>query len=83
MSDELDKTRRATWPIVSALIAAPLLYVASVGPMSYFAQRSGGGAAWTAVARTFYAPVNYFLFADTPIKNPLRGYVVWWQDLAD
>jgi hypothetical protein len=82
MSSEPEKTRRASWPIVCALIALPFLYVASVGPASYFAHRSGGGF-WVDIARTVYAPINYLLFAETPLKQPLRWYVVKWQDLAE
>jgi hypothetical protein len=82
MTDEPQKTRRALWPIVCALIALPLLYVFSVGPVSYFAARSGGTASWLDAAKTVYAPLIW-LHDNTPLKKPLEWYTQKWEKLAD
>jgi hypothetical protein len=74
MSDE----RKPHWPwIVALLIALPVVYVASVGPVYWIASRipatntPEGGR----VLSQFYSPI-WAIPIDTPVRRPLEKYVM-------
>jgi hypothetical protein len=77
MSDETQQRRR--YGLWIALVLAPVLYVLSFGPAIYVVKRTGTGQG---AARTVYAPLVWLVAENTPLRNPLRHYVVWWDDLA-
>jgi hypothetical protein len=79
VSDETHERRGYGYWLVSALVLAPVLYVLSVGPAIYVVKRTGIGQG---AARIVYAPLGWLMFAKTPLRNPLRHYVVFWDDLA-
>ncbi len=55
-------------------LAAPLLYILSIGPVLRF---GGKTLLSLEVVEVIYAPVIW-LHDHTPLKKPLEWYVDWW-----
>jgi hypothetical protein len=68
----------------TALVALPILYVLSIGPVFYAFEKSGVPISpeMDAALTVFYTPLR-LLCQHTPIEEPLVAYVKWWAYLSE
>ena len=74
--EEVHRPDRSGGTLVWFFLAAPLLYVLSIGPVFKF---GGKPPLSLEFVEAFYAPVIW-LHDHTPLKKPLEWYVDWWRD---
>lgn len=60
------------------LAAAMMLYVLSIGPVSWAVDRRWIPESWHGVLRTIYAPVTW-AYESTPLHGPLEVYLRLWE----
>lgn len=72
------KGSSATW--ISLLVALPILYVLSIGPVAYLTLTGAMPASVPSWTRQFYAPLDWL--EHTPLRQPLDSYMAWWLRLA-
>ncbi|MGV3533472.1 MAG: hypothetical protein ACO1QR_13985 [Chthoniobacteraceae bacterium] len=67
----------------TALVAVPVLYILSIGPLAYAFEKSGRPISpqMEAALTVFYAPLR-LLCRHTPIQEQLNEYIDWWADLG-
>ena len=64
----------------TALIALPILYVLSIGPVVYVVERSGlEDHPVVAIVATIYYPLD-LLYRKTPLRTPLNWYIDHWRE---
>lgn len=82
MNDEppAKSSHTAAWSAV--IVALPLMYVLSIGPVAYLAHKLGMYSAASGLAQAFYAPVIW-LHDHTVCKAPLESYLDWWERLGE
>lgn len=82
MSEEFgNKADRNTAGLMALLIALPLVYALSVGPMAYLLDKFHAPMTWRVYVVAFYQPVIW-LHDNTSLKKPIEDYINWWSDLA-
>ena len=81
MSTESEKGSHAMAWVVT-LMLVPVLYVLSIGPVGYLADRLKTPRSIVERILLFYAPVKW-LRDHTYLEGPLEEYLNWWQRLAD
>lgn len=64
-----------------AALVLPLIYVLSIGPLSYMEQKFGLPSGINTAAEIFYAPIIW-VHENTPLDELLDAYVEWWERLA-
>ena len=75
MSDEPKKRTWARW-VPAALLALPLLYVASIGPVVWLESR---GYVRRNATRVYFLPVTFALRAAPVLERPYISYVRLWM----
>lgn len=60
-----------------SILALPVLYGLSIGPVVYLMAKGGWEPSWLTV---FYEPLEW-CGHHTPLGEPLRIYVNWWRNL--
>lgn len=77
MSDER-RLESKLIPLISGFVLAlPVLYVLSVGPVAKAIELATGDPSPPQWARQFYAPLRW-LHDNTPMARPLEWYVALW-----
>ena len=64
--------------VVACLIALPLFYVLSIGPVLYVADKLHSG---DRLLEELYFPLRWAV-TGTPLMKPLDAYCDWWHWLA-
>jgi hypothetical protein len=67
---------------ISVLLAIPVLYVLSIGPVSYLQTTTGFTISQGSKLDRFYGPLGTAM-ARTPLDEPLLTYVGWWTRLGE
>lgn len=67
----------------TALVALPILYILSIGPVAYTMEKSGVRLSpeMNTALGVVYMPIGA-LAQYTPLEKPLMKYVQWWTDLG-
>ncbi len=76
MSEDKQRSNHTTAWVVT-LIALPVLYVLSWGPMMGLGYNRTIPKTADTWLEKFYQPV-WWLYYNTPLKKPLDAYVCWW-----
>ncbi|MGV3533470.1 MAG: hypothetical protein ACO1QR_13975 [Chthoniobacteraceae bacterium] len=64
------------------MIALPILYVLSIGPVAHmFGRSSHINPQINSAVNAFYKPLE-LLHEHTPLQAPLDAYVRWWMELG-
>jgi hypothetical protein len=63
--------------VFGVIVALPILYVLSVGPVAKGIELATGNKSPPQWARDFYAPLRW-LHDNTPLATPLEWYVSLW-----
>ena len=67
--------------VTTALIALPILYALSIGPVAYtLVHNHPVNPRLMAAVNAFYKPLE-LLYEHTPLKVPLDAYLRWWGEL--
>jgi len=82
-NDDGDSSRQnsSSSAIGALLVALPLLYAFSMGPVAFLVEKYHVMSSMGAPVRTFYMPMIW-LHEHTSLKQPLESYVKWWENLA-
>ncbi|MBN8419383.1 MAG: hypothetical protein J0L73_10740 [Verrucomicrobia bacterium] len=83
MNDDTDNSRQTSnsSAITVVVLALPLLYALSMGPVAFVFGRYHSLKSMEKAAQAFYAPM-FWLHAHTFLKEPLEYYLGWWERLA-
>ena len=73
------KSHATAWTITLLLLM--VLYVLSYGPVMYLTLKGVVPPDPKAQRETFYKPL-YWLQDNTPLREPLHSYELWWVGLA-
>lgn len=66
---------------MALLLALPLAYVLSIGPVLYFMTKFHAPMTANHYAAAFYQPLIW-MRENTSFKQPLDAYVGWWLEMA-
>jgi hypothetical protein len=70
----------AVWML--SILAGPLLYVLSIGPVTYLQAANLCAISQGSRLDRFYGPLGAAMQC-APFNEPLLGYVEWWSRLAE
>ncbi|WP_395742643.1 hypothetical protein [Prosthecobacter sp.] len=79
MSDAKGSSNSAA--LVALIVALPLLYAFSSGPVVFALKKFPAVRHMEDAAGTFYAPMIW-LHENAALKRPLNKYWEWWEKLA-
>jgi hypothetical protein len=69
------KRRRGPWALCAFLIALPVLYVLSMGPVVWICNARGEPELGVAICETLYAPIDHLATHSDLILEFLRWYL--------
>ena len=74
------KSHAWLWTI-AVIIALPLLYVLSIGPMIYLTKKGYLPESIADKMETFYQPLGWLADHTSLVGEPLDAYAGWWEEL--